>query len=153
MLSATSEYALRAMANLAPSIKGEPVLARKLSAEAGVSLTYLSKILGTLTKAGILQASRGRNGGYRLTRAAEQISLIDVVELFDGVKAKPDCLFGGGRECSDDNPCSAHEAFKRVRQEYIDFLETTTIADIAGPAYADGAPADGLPPAEAEGWK
>lgn len=150
MISATSEHALRAMASIAamanPSSpeNDEPILARDLSSQAGVHLPYLSKILGTLTKGGILNASRGRGGGYRLVRAAEQIYLINVVELFDGVSARPDCFFGGGRKCSDDNPCSAHDAFKQVRKQYIDFLESTTIADIAGPAYIDGAPAGGL---------
>ena len=152
MISATSEHALRAIASIAavtnhtsPETR-EPILARDLSSRAGVPLNYLSKILGTLSRAGILQASRGRGGGYRLVRSADQIPLIHVVELFDGVTARPDCFFGGGRKCSDDNPCTAHDAFKQVLEQYIDFLESTTIADIAGPTYADGAPAEGLPP-------
>ncbi len=148
MLSITSEHALRAMACLAYSDDAEMVLAHHLSSEADVPLQYLSKILGSLTKVGILQATRGRNGGYRLARAADRITLLNVVELFDGVKAKPDCLFGGGRKCSDDNPCSGHESFKKVRQWYIEFLESTTIADIAGPPYQDGAPSARLPDSE-----
>lgn len=157
MISATSEHALRAMASIVAMTSltslesSEPILARDLSSQAGVHLPYLSKILGTLTKGGILNASPGRGGGYQLVRAAEQISLIDVVELFDGVSARPDCFFGGGRKCSDDNPCSAHDAFKQVRKQYIDFLESTTIADIAGHAYIDGAPAGGRTSIEADG--
>ncbi len=146
MLSSTSEYALRALAYLAHLAKEEVMLARVLSSRAEVPLQYLSKILGVLVKADILLATRGPRGGYRLVRAAEQIPIIDVVELFDGVTARPDCFFGGGRKCPDDNPCTAHDAFKQVREQYIDFLESTTIADIAGPTYEDGAPAGGLPP-------
>ncbi|MDV2504314.1 MAG: Rrf2 family transcriptional regulator [bacterium] len=144
MLTTTSEHALRALASLATSTEGEPVLARDLSTHAEVPLTYLSKILGSMTKAGILHASRGPGGGYRLARAADQISLINIVEQFEGLKARPDCLLGGNRRCSDNDSCTAHESFKEVRQVYIDFLETTTIADIAGPTYVDGAPADEL---------
>ncbi len=147
MISVTSEYALRAMASITSMIsystspeEGESVLARDLSLKAGVPFNYLSKILGSLTKAGILHASRGRGGGYRLARPAKQIFLIDVVEVFDGIKARPDCLFGGGLGCSDDNPCSAHEFFKKVRRKFIDFLEETTIADIAGLPAVDGVP-------------
>ncbi len=130
MLSLTCEHALRALVALASSAKDVPVVAADLSAEAGVPLKYLYKILGTLTKAGLLKASRGPKGGYRLARAADQIPLINIVELFDGINARPDCLFGGGRECSNKNPCSGHEPFKRVRQGINDFLESTTIADI-----------------------
>lgn len=139
MLTTTSEHALRALASLATLTDSKPVLARHLSIHAGVPLTYLSKILGSLTKAGILHASRGPGGGYRLARAPDQISLIDIVEQFDGLKAKSDCLFGSGRRCSDDDSCTAHESFKKVRQVYTEFLESTTIADIGGPAYADRA--------------
>ncbi len=147
MISVTSEYALRAMASITSMIsytspeEGESVLARDLSLKTGVPFSYLSKILGSLTKAGILHASRGRGGGYRLARPAKQIFLIDVVEVFDGIWARPDCLLGGNRGCSDDNPCSAHTSFKKVRRKYIEFLEKTTIAKIAGPPAVDGAPA------------
>lgn len=137
------------MVGLALLGNDEPVLARNLSSEAGVPLKYLSKILGVLTKAGFLQANRGPKGGYRLARATDQIPLIDIVEFFDGIKVRPDCLFGGGRECSDDTPCSGHELFKGVRQGYIEFLESTTIADITGPVDADGAPVSETLPAEA----
>lgn len=140
MLSSTSEHALRALVEIAHLANGEAVLARTLSSSAGVPLKYLWKILGTLTKAGILQANRGPKGGYRLARTPDQIALIDVVELFEGVKTRPHCLFGGGRECSDDNPCGAHESWKGVRQSYIEFLESKTIADILGPAHGGRSP-------------
>ncbi len=144
MLSTTSEHALRALARIASissqssSRNGNSVLGSALSVEARVPFHYLSKILRSLTKAGILKASRGRGGGYRLAKPADQVSLIDVIELFDGVKAKPDCLLGGGWKCSDEKPCSAHESFKRVRRAYVEFLETTSIADIAGASPRDG---------------
>lgn len=149
MISDTSKYALRAISSLGTLEEGESLLARDLSARVGVSSTYLSKILGALAKAGILRASRGRGGGYRLAGPADRITLIQVVEIFDGISVRPDCFFGGDRECSDDNPCSAHDAFKGLRRKYIEFLEQTTIADVAGPAFMDGAPASGSPHAEA----
>lgn len=153
MFSRTSEHALRALAGLASSSDDETVLARILSSSAGVPPSYLSKILGTLTKAGILRASPGRGGGYRLALPAEQIPLVDVVEIFEGVKTRPDCLFESGRECSDKNPCGAHESFKELRKVYIEFLESTTIADIAGLADRSGVPAGGRRSSEARGRK
>lgn len=153
MFSLTSEHAFRALAALACSSDDETVLARILSSSAGAPISYLSKILGTLTKAGILRASPGPGGGYRLAQPAEQIPLVDVVKLFEGLKTRPDCLFESGRECSDDNPCGAHESFKELRKVYIEFLESTTIADIAGLADAGGVPAGGLRSSKAVGRK
>lgn len=151
MFSLTSEYALRALAGLACSANDETILTRTLSSIAGVPHGYLSKILGALTKAGILHSSPGRGGGYQLARAAEEIALIDVVELFDGIKSRPGCLFEGGRECSDENPCIVHEDWKAIREGYIEFLESKTIADIADPGGVDDTLAGGLRPREAGG--
>jgi Rrf2 family protein len=147
MLSSTSQYAFRALAGLTQLGSEEAVLARTLAETVGVPFLYLSKILGALSKAGILHAGRGPKGGYRLARPADEIILIDIVEMFDGIKARPACFFGGeDRKCSDDDPCSAHEAWKEIREGYIEFLESKTIADIAGPALVDGAPAPVTPP-------
>jgi DNA-binding IscR family transcriptional regulator len=59
--------------------------------------------------------------------------LMDVVELFDTPRARPACLLCSERECSDENPCAAHGAWRGVREAYVHFLENTSIA-----AMADG---------------
>jgi Rrf2 family protein len=132
MLSTTSEYALSAVAALARLPEGEAMLARELAREVQVPPNYLSKVLSTLSKAGILVGSRGAGGGYRLARSAGDIHLIDIVEVFEGDRARPACLLGGGRECSDQNACPAHESWKKVKEAYVAFLETKTIEDIRG---------------------
>lgn len=131
MLTVTSQYALRAMTHLAALAEGESMLGRQLSERAAIPSNYLSKILLTLGNAGLLQATRGQGGGYRLSKKANRIRLIDVVELFDREAARPQCFLGGGRICSDRTPCTAHGGFRDVRSVYLHFLESTTIADIA----------------------
>ena len=136
MLSTTSQYALRALTELAGQPPGQPMLGRDLAAQADIPANYLSKILLSLRNAGILATTRGSGGGYRLERKPSEIRLIEVVEVFDAPRARPDCLLGEG-ECSDDKACSAHHAWKQIRQSYISFLETTTLAEISGrPAVA-----------------
>ncbi|MBK5293608.1 MAG: Rrf2 family transcriptional regulator, partial [Acidobacteriia bacterium] len=93
-------------------------------------------ILWALGNEGIIDATRGSGGGYRLKRRPEEIHLIDVVELFEKSKGKPACLLGDNRECTDVDPCSAHESWRDVRSVYIRFLESTTIAAIAGKTCA-----------------
>lgn len=107
------------------------MLGRRLAREARVPANYLSKILLMLGNAGIVSATRGSGGGYRLQRSPDEISLIDVVKLFDGSRARPDCLLGHKSRCSDQDPCPAHNRWKEVRQAYVDFLESTTLGQIA----------------------
>lgn len=110
---------------------GELVLGRDLAVEAGVPLKYLSKILNDLKKAGMIDATRGTGGGYRLRRHANTIQLMEVVEVFEGERARVGCLLGSDEICSDDAGCPAHNAWKQVKQTYLNFLEQTTIAEIA----------------------
>src|SRR5574340_1561414 len=131
MLSTTSEHALRALTQLAQLPDGVSILGRDLADEAAVPANYLSKILWTLGNAGLIDATRGNGGGYRLKREAKDIYLIEIVELFDRGRTKFSCLLGGGRECDETNPCTAHEAWRGLRTAYLQFLHTTTLADIS----------------------
>jgi len=88
-------------------------------------------VLLTLRNAGFLQSTRGAGGGYRLNRAADTIYLIDVVELFEGSKAKPTCLLNN-RPCSNEMPCNAHKVWRELSMVYTGFLVTTTLAALAG---------------------
>lgn len=132
MLTTTSEYALRALTHLARLPEGETMLGRDLAEEAGIPANYLSKILWTLGNSGIIHAARGSGGGYRLNRRAEDILLFEVVELFDRDRTDIAC-FLGGRDCDHANPCTAHEAWRGVREAYVDFLHKTRLSDVSQP--------------------
>jgi Rrf2 family iron-sulfur cluster assembly transcriptional regulator len=130
MLSTTAEHALRALTEMAALGETESILGKDLALRAGIPANYLSKVLWVLGNAAIIDATRGTGGGYRLRRKAAEIRLSEVVELFDRQKSERRCLLGGSRECSDEDPCGAHEEWRRVRATYVDFLEKTTIAEI-----------------------
>jgi len=130
MLSTTSEYALRSLTHLASQPKGTAILGRDLAEQCDIPANYLSKILLALRNAGILDAVRGSGGGYSPHRDPRQVRLIDIIELFEGSRARPECLLGISEKCSEANPCSAHEAWREVRNAYVRLLETTTLASI-----------------------
>jgi len=134
MLSDTSRYALRALVclNRTGGAK-QRIQARELAGSVDVPEAYLAKILGALSRAKVVLGTRGVGGGYMLARPASQIKLIQVVELFEGVRTRPLCFFGGDRRCSDDNACTGHTAWKEVWTTYTDFLEHTTLADLGDP--------------------
>ncbi len=130
MLSTTSQYALRALVRLAAEPGGAVVLGRDLAKECDIPANYLSKLLWQLRNAGLVSTARGSGGGYKLERPAGEIRLMDVVEVFEGLRNRPTCLLGKG-ECSDVDACSAHHAWKTVRKAYVEFLDANTLADIA----------------------
>lgn len=112
---------------------GEPVLGRDLAQSGEIPENYLSKVLLTLRNAGLVNTARGSGGGYRLGRSANDIYLIDVVELFEEIsRTKPPCFLGRTRKCSDVTPCSAHSTWREVQVAYLKFLMSTTLSTIAG---------------------
>jgi Rrf2 family protein len=107
-----------------------------LSKRAQIPANYLAKILLVLRNGGLLDTVRGSSGGYHLSKAASEILLIDVVELFEGARSRPSCVLFHSRACSDLTPCAAHHRFRQTRKAYLHFLETTTIAMLAKHAAA-----------------
>src|SRR5262245_13995324 len=77
--SATTEYAIRALAHMATLEPGERILARDLAAATDVPRQFLGKILHRLARQGMLDSAKGRGGGFRFSRPAEQITLADLV--------------------------------------------------------------------------
>jgi len=132
IFSSSTTHALRALSWLASHRGEESVLGRRLAREVAVPAPYLSKVLATLARAGVVRASRGVNGGYRLARPARRIRLIEVVEPIEGKRSAPGCLLRPGQPCREDASCPAHEAWSRAKREHLRFLERTTLADIAG---------------------
>jgi Rrf2 family protein len=132
MLSITSQYALRALSHLAQRTDGA-VLGRDLAQSVEIPANYLSKVLLTLRNAGLVDTTRGSGGGYRLRRPANEIHLIDVVELFEEIsRTKPSCFLGRTRECSATEPCTAHATWKGLQGAYLGFLVSTPLSAIAG---------------------
>jgi Rrf2 family iron-sulfur cluster assembly transcriptional regulator len=132
MLSTTSQYALRALSHLAGQ-PGEAVLGRDLAECVEIPANYLSKVLLTLRNAGLVATARGSGGGYRLGKPANEIHLIDVVELFEEIsRTKPACFLGHTRRCSETTPCNAHSVLRDLQRTYLTFLTSTPLSAIAG---------------------
>ncbi len=139
MLSTTSTYAVRALACLARAAPGAALRGRDLARRAAVPPHYLAKLLLDLKRAGIVDATRGAGGGYRLARAPEEIRLGEVVALFDGPLEADHCLLGDGRRCDPARPCALHDDWSDLTGHFRGFLATTTLEQLAGDGAGDGA--------------
>lgn len=130
MLSHTAEYALRAVLYIAQQDTAAGLVRNDSIAEAlDVPRNYLSKILHTLTRSGLLVSSRGPTGGFRLGRDPDAIPLMQVVQPFDPMDGPRTCLLGRPR-CSDRNPCPAHNRWKGISEQVTGFFRNTTLGDL-----------------------
>lgn len=129
MISTTSQYALRALGCLASQPQEQVILGRDLAESAGVPANYLSKILLLLKREGVVEATRGPSGGYKLSRPSTDIKLIEIVEPIDRVSRLDECLMGLNK-CSEEDPCGMHDWWKRVRDDYLEMLRHTSLADV-----------------------
>src|SRR3954454_2850833 len=130
-VSAKTDYALRAAVELAAADGDAPVKGERLASSQAIPLRFLENILVQLRHAGIVESRRGADGGYRLARPAEEITLADVIRAIDGPLAgvsgaRPETLaFSGSSEALRDFGIAVRAALRGV-------LGRTTLADVAG---------------------
>lgn len=131
MLTRTGEYALRAMIYLVQHEEDWPVVGKEIAGATEIPAKYLSKILGDLVRVGVLESTPGRHGGFRLLRSSKETKLYEVLSPFETLERKQ-CPFGN-QECSDANPCLAHDRWKKVITAHKRFLSDTSVCDVSVP--------------------
>lgn len=129
MISRTEEYALRAAVCLARRYGTGAVRAGDMAEVTGIPRNYLSKILHQLARAGVVTSERGRAGGFRLAADPARVSLATILAPFEPQVERTRCLLGRP-ECSDANPCGAHDRWKLIKEATLDFLHGTTLSEV-----------------------
>lgn len=128
-LSTRTLYGLRALLDLAGSHPGPPVQLRDIAARQGLAESYLEQLMVELRRAGLIQAVRGRGGGFRLARAPEAISLLQVIDAVDGELRLADCP--EARECCGrPDFCAIREVWDTATRQLRDRLADKTLATI-----------------------
>lgn len=84
-----------------------------------------------LTKAGLIRAIQGRNGGYQFNISPDKISLKKVIGSVENTDKYYSCLIGFSL-CRNDRPCALHDKWIEVKDRINKFLETTYVIDING---------------------
>jgi Rrf2 family protein len=130
VLSRSAEYAIRALSLLAVTGDGGSLHSREIAAELDLPPDFLTKILRRLTATDLLTSQRGRAGGFRLNRSADEISLLAIVLPFEAQWTGVECLLGQAF-CSDQEACPLHAEWVGIRRSLYDLLEKTTLAEVA----------------------
>ena len=133
-LSRTVSYAVRATLQLARSDSSAPVPCSKLASEGDMPERFLLQILRVLVTHGILRSTRGVEGGYSLTRTADQISLLEVIEAIDGPLETPDEAMP--KEGADGQYVKLHEALQQITQTSKHQLEAIKLSQLLPPPPA-----------------
>jgi len=132
MLSNSSKYALRAVIYLAVNTKeGERVGIKKIASELNIPMPFLGKILQTLAKHQILSSTKGPNGGFGLGMEADEIHLMDIVDIVDGQHTFHKCAIGVNYCKEQDYPCALHSRYAKLRDEMKELFQNETIEVLA----------------------
>lgn len=129
MLSKTGRHAIRALAVLAELPNGKYLGANAIADVIGAPPNYLGKLLKRFAEEGLVISQKGLNGGFRLGRPAADITLLEVLDPVEDLSKWSGCVLGRPT-CGDENPCKLHHRWKGVKTQYIEMLETTTLADL-----------------------
>jgi Rrf2 family protein len=128
MLSATADYALRAVLYLA-RCKDGPMTADAIARGIGAPRNYLAKTLNVLARHGILSSNRGPTGGFALIVRPDELSLARLIGLFDETPRTTKCLLRD-TVCSPGTPCSAHERWQGITRTAREALANTSVANL-----------------------
>ena len=129
-ISAKADYAVRAAVELAACSGDKPVKAERIATAQDIPLNFLENILGELRHAGIVRSHRGAEGGFRLAKPADQLTIADIIRAVEG----PLASVRGGPPEETAYP-GASEALPKVwiavRASLRQVVENVTVADVA----------------------
>ena len=133
MLTAKGKYGLKALVHLAQFPPGELALVADIAASNNIPKKFLDAILGDLRNGGIVQARKGKGGGYRLARPPEEIKIGAVVRVLDGPLAPIPCASHTRYEACDDcdvATCQVRHMMLEVRNAIAEVLDQTNLAQM-----------------------
>lgn len=127
-ISEAANLALHAGMALALA-QGRPVSARTMAAELKVSYHHLAKVLQRLTKAGLVEATRGPGGGFVLGKDPQRIRLLDLYEAIDGKFSVGTCLFK--RQSCPGGKCVMGNLLERLNGQVLEHLKGKRLSDFS----------------------
>jgi Rrf2 family transcriptional regulator, cysteine metabolism repressor len=139
-LSTRAEYGIRVLVALARAEGSGPVSLATVARTEKLPHAYLEQLVGDLRRANLVNATRGKAGGYSLTRPAAEISLVEAMRALDGPILEMPCAGSDNLEvCARPQDCSVHDVFQRVHESLEGVLGATNLAGVAmaagGPPY------------------
>jgi len=129
LFSKACEYGIRAMLYLASQEDGQPMRVREIAEALKIPIPFLSKIVHSLSRNNLIHSQKGPGGGVTLAKPPSDVTMLQVVEVIDGLDLFQACALGIPH-CSDDFPCPLHEKWGDLRSEIHDMLANRTLDQV-----------------------
>jgi Rrf2 family protein len=131
-LNRQTDYALQFLSALARLPEGESLPLSVFAKKSRVSFLFLQRIVGKLRATGLVQACKGRSGGYRLARAIVDITVLDVAQALEGELAVVPCLKDADSSCPHQAVCMTRTNFHTINAYIQQYLKSITLAQLIG---------------------
>ena len=130
-ITTKGRYGLRAMVDLAGCEENGPVSIHSIAERQGISDGYLEQLIGKLKKAGLVESTRGATGGYRLAKAAEEISVGDILRALEGSLHPIDCPeIDAEYSCANEGACVTKLVWKKIGDAIEDTVNHISLQDL-----------------------
>jgi len=127
-MTSKGRYAVTAMLDLALHQDGGPITLSAIAERQKISQTYLEQLFGRLRKAGLVESSRGAQGGYSLAKALPSISVADIVRAIDEPIDATSCA--GAQNCRQGERCITHNLWMELNHVIDQFLSGVTLESL-----------------------
>lgn len=134
LVSTKGRYALRVMTALASHEKGQFIPLKTIAAEQKISEKYLESIIVVLSKAGIIDGTRGKGGGYRLNRDPKDYPVGEILRLTEGTIAPVACLADKPNKCENAAECRTLAMWEKLDSIISGYLDSVSVADLTDPS-------------------
>ena len=128
-ISTKGRYGLRILMDLALHQSDKPRLIRDIAKSQQISEKYISRLVISLRKSGMIRSVRGVNGGFHIAKKPEDITLLDVIEVMEGPLSIVDCV-STPKRCKLSENCAPREVWCKLNDDIRGLMRGTTLADI-----------------------
>ena len=129
-LTKKADYGLIALRHLTIKRDNPVASAKEIADTYGIPLPLLSKILQKMAKTGFLTSEQGANGGYKLARAAGNITALEVIRAIDGPVLLTECFTEHGH-CDQSDRCPVREPLRKLHEGIVRLLGSISILDMS----------------------
>jgi Rrf2 family protein len=136
-LSTRSRYGTRILLDLARHNKQGPVQIGEISKRQDISVKYLEQLIRPLKQAQLVESVRGPKGGHLLVKKPEEITLGQIVRLFEGQSDLVECV-SSPEKCNIADDCQVRLAWRDATRVLYEKLDSTTIADLMEGSHTEG---------------
>lgn len=128
-ISTKGRYALRVMADIALNFENQNVSITELSSRNGISDKYLEQIISLLVKDKLLVSFRGAQGGYKLAKPTNQITVGQIIQATEGKLETASCVTSN-EKCDMAEKCLTVNVWFKLDRIVNDFFNSTTLEDV-----------------------